>query len=311
MLNRLVGNCRVKKVLSDMISSGRLVHSFIIEGEEGVGRHTLSAIIAAAAVCENTNIPCGVCRPCELASKLNHPDISVYAPTKSRFSVETVREIRREAYIMPIELRRRIFVLENADLMTAEAANALLKVLEEPPGSVMFMLLVKSAAALPVTIRSRCVILSLTEPEFDEAFAFLSERYSELPDEDVTNALRVSQNNIGRAGMILKGEEGGAALASAQMCVEYLVNPNSFGLMKLFAEYEKNQHQVLGLLNELRILLVQKLKDVCQGACVDFSQKELLEMIDIIDSSLSELNSNCNTSLVLTLLALRLQAVVN
>ncbi len=311
MLNRLVGNSRVKKVLQDMISSGRLVHSFIIEGEEGTGRHTLSSIIAAAAVCENESKLCGICRPCELAGELNHPDISVYAPTKSKFSVETVREIRREAYIMPIELKRRIFVLENADLMTAEAANALLKVLEEPPGTVMFILLVKSAASLPTTIRSRCVILSLTEPEFDEGLAFLSERYSELPIDDVKNALSISQNNIGRADVILKGEEGGNLLAVAKECIEHLINPNSFCLMKLFAEYEKKQTLALLLLNEIRALLVQNLKEVCLGDRAEFSQKELLEMIEIIDLSLSELNTNCNTQLVLSLTALRLQSVLD
>ena len=126
---------------------------------------------------------------------LSLADISVYSPEKTVFSIKTVREkIRVDAYIKPIESKRKVFVLEHAELMSAEAQNAMLKILEEPPDSVIFILLTTSAALLLPTIRSRCLTLTLREPETDRAFTYIKQN-SEYHDEEIKTALESTDNN--------------------------------------------------------------------------------------------------------------------
>ena len=169
----LAGNDRVKQAVTAAIKEDRIPHALLIEGDPGTGKHTLSRYLSAAAVCTGENRPCGECRACKQAEALIHPDIRITAPEdgKRNLLVGQIRALREEAYIRPQTAARRVFVIDKADTMNAQAQNALLKVLEEPPGQVLFLLLAESSAALLPTVRSRCTILSLFPASKEESDA--------------------------------------------------------------------------------------------------------------------------------------------
>ena len=131
MLDTFAGNHEIKETLKSIILSGRFPHAFIIEGEQGSGRHTLARIIAAAALCNSDNAPCGACRECDLVSRDSHSDVLTYSPDGATFKIDTVRELRDNAYIMPIEAKRKVNILLDCEKMNEPAQNAFLKVLEE------------------------------------------------------------------------------------------------------------------------------------------------------------------------------------
>lgn len=159
----LAGNDRVRLAVTAAIKEDRLPHAILIEGDPGTGKHTLSRYLSAAAVCREKDRPCGECRACKQAAALIHPDIRITAPEDGKKSIVVgqIRNLREEAYIRPHTAPRRVFVIDQADTMNDQAQNALLKVLEEPPGPALFLLLAESAAAMLSTVRSRCTILSL------------------------------------------------------------------------------------------------------------------------------------------------------
>ena len=160
----LVGNKRAKDTVESFISSGRFPHAIIIEGEIGTGKKTLAGYLAKTALCEEPTPPCGVCRNCHLADAGPPPDIQVVAPEekKKNIAVGQIRELRTTAYHSPHTARRRAFIIEEAETMNAASQNSLLKVLEEPPSDVVFILVTTSAKALLDTVISRCMTISLS-----------------------------------------------------------------------------------------------------------------------------------------------------
>lgn len=118
-----------------MPAGGRFPHTLLIEGPEGSGKKTAAWQAAKTLLCEGEPKPCGRCAHCVKADKRVHPDVRYYTVPegKKEFPVETVREIRQDAYIAPNEGARKIYLIDRAHAMNAAAQNALLKIIEEPP----------------------------------------------------------------------------------------------------------------------------------------------------------------------------------
>jgi DNA polymerase-3 subunit delta' len=167
------GNAQAKKLLAADIDAGRFPHALLIEGEAGSGRRTLARILARAAVCRSSaERPCGMCDACR---KSEHPDITLYGDEGSILSVDTIRSLRQEAYVLPNESAYRVMLLAGAQSMTPQAQNALLKILEEPPRHVLFILTCENRTQLLETIRSRCVCVTLGAVDWDEAMHRLNQ----------------------------------------------------------------------------------------------------------------------------------------
>ncbi len=304
MFESLVGNEFIKSRLAEMIKNGRLVHAFIIEGDEGSGRHTLASLIAAAAVCTGENPPCGECKFCHASRTFAHPDILLYKPAKTVFTVGTVREIISEAYMMPIEARRKVCVLEKTDAMNEESANALLKILEEPPGDVIFILLTSSAAALPVTVRSRCVTFTLTEPDGAESQAYLAKKFPEAGADAIAESLKKSGGSIGRAEKILSGD-GADCAADAEQCLAAAARHDVYGLLKIFAKYEKSGVRAAQLLSEISRAAAGQLSG-CSENVTKLSENGAVNAAEAANEAAGMLKGNCQVSLTLTRAAAKL-----
>lgn len=159
-------NQEIMDRLSLLLEGGRFPHALILEGGTGQEKTEMALFLARAAVCTGENKPCGQCAGCRKAIASSHPDIYVAGGgTAARsFHVETIRFIRSDAYVKPNEAPRKVYVLLEAQTMSEQAQNALLKILEEPPENVLFLLTVPSASALLATIRSRAQTLTLETP---------------------------------------------------------------------------------------------------------------------------------------------------
>ena len=147
--------------VSRLAQSGRLPHAVIIESKSEEQAKNLAALLSAYAVCESEDKPCGVCRQCKNALSNAHPDIKKLEPDKKSksgiYSIEQIRDLAVDAQVRPNDADAKVYIFEEADKRFPEVQqNAFLKLLEEPPQRIYFLLLVKSAKALLPTIRSRC-----------------------------------------------------------------------------------------------------------------------------------------------------------
>ena len=160
------------------LDQGRLPHASLVTGERGVGKRQLAERIAALLVCDRrtsgARAPCGECRQCQLVAGESHPDIRVYQPEKSRMiRIDQVRALSQFAVASPQVAGVKVAILDRADQLNINAANALLKTLEEPAADVVLLLLQETGRPVLPTIRSRCRILPVATPRAEEATAWL------------------------------------------------------------------------------------------------------------------------------------------
>ncbi len=169
---RLIGNEETKERLGKAIESGTLPHAFLIGGPSGSGKSTLALEIAAALNCEmkhsGQTLPCGNCSCCRRIYEGNFPDVKILARKKDKatLGVEAVKDFREDMFLSSTESESKLYVIDDAESMTPEAQNALLKVLEEPPQSVTIILLAKECDRILTTIKSRTQYIAMSR--FDD-----------------------------------------------------------------------------------------------------------------------------------------------
>ncbi|HXK58626.1 MAG TPA: DNA polymerase III subunit delta' [Acidobacteriota bacterium] len=153
-LSALVGN----QQLIGLLRRNPLPPAAIFAGPEGVGKRSAALGLAALANCRQpvSNDLCGSCVSCIKAEAGTHPDIVLYVPDNNHIKIEAMRELSHEAHYRPFEGQSRVFVIDQAEKMTEEAANSLLKTLEEPPPTSHLLLITAFPQRLLPTIRSRC-----------------------------------------------------------------------------------------------------------------------------------------------------------
>lgn len=293
----LVGNINVKNAVDNIFKSGKIPHAFIIEGDEGTGKKTLCSYMSKSLVCEGKEVPCGLCKQCHLADISSHPDIIFISPKEGKKGI-SVNQIREDVIPQSITAkqmsRRKVFVITPANRMNEQAQNALLKVLEEPPKDVVFILVTESRTALLDTVISRCITFSLTAPSFEEGFAFLKNRYDA---EKVRTALKESENNIGKALILLAGNKENTLLKQAEDFLDLFLENREYELLKLLNSAFKDRTNADEFLNNLETAIYLRARKSLD------SQADLVRLNRLYDNIFDYkqlLKTNINLSLLAT-----------
>ena len=256
----LVGNGTIKSAVENAIAAHRIPHAILIEGDAGLGRHTLARYIAKAAVCEGEERPCGSCRHCHLSDVGSHPAISVIAPEegKKQISVDQIRALRAEAFVKAHSAECRVFIIDGAERMNENAQNALLKVLEEPPVGVKFILITLSRTILLSTIVSRCTVLSLSAPERTLAEQYLKDT-TDYDLSKISEAVKQTGGNVGAAMVLLYGREDSIAASAAKSFIKLLFEGSAYQMLTALHPLEKNRIATDEFFSELSLLIVAEL----------------------------------------------------
>ena len=259
MIFPLVGNDKIRQSVENSVRENRIPHAIIIEGDKGTGRHTLADFISKAAVCEEEVRPCAVCKNCHLADINSHPDIVVTAPEegKKNIAVAQIRTLKNEAFVKPHQAKNRVFIIDFADTMNEQSQNALLKVLEEPPGNIIFILIVESKSSLLETIISRCVVLSLNVPPKEEAEEYIKSKWN---FDGVGETLVETGNNIGKAIDLLSGKGDTKTSAAAKEYIESLMRLDEWGCLLAVAPFEKKRIDADRFFKDLKIHIASLIK---------------------------------------------------
>lgn len=206
----LYGNQRLKDFFGECIENNALPHAFILEGGKGSGKLTFAQQIAAASLCSSMQKPCKSCINCKHVFNLIAPDVQyVDLPEdKSSIPVESVRFIKSDAQSVPVEGELKFYIISNSDKMTVQAQNALLKILEEPPAFVVFILLTESSNLLLPTIRSRAPVFRMQTFSDEEIIDYIGKHvpYANGTDEKRNKLIkRLIKSSVGCIGPVLEG----------------------------------------------------------------------------------------------------------
>ncbi len=292
----LIGNLTVKSSVESFIAAERIPHAIMIEGDEGTGRHTLAHFIAKAAVCEAEEKPCFQCRACHMADNVSHPDISTLIPEdgKKNITVSQIRALRAEAFVKPHMAQKRVFIIDGADRMNEQAQNALLKVLEEPPTGVIFILICLSRTSLLETIVSRCTTMALSAPEHAQALKYIGS-ISELDPSYIAQLLDEYACNIGKVLERMNGAEENATVSAAEKFIELLFSGNELDMLLLTQPFEKDRIAADEFFKALKVSVINALR---RGYKQKSRSRVLTGLYNNIEKYEELLSTNINLSLL-------------
>ena len=204
----VVGHKDILKYISSAVENNRVSHAYILNGERGSGKKMLANLFAMTLLCETgDNEPCGKCHSCKQAESGNHPDIiRVTHEMPNSISVDDIRtQVNNTVDIKPYQGPYKVYIIPQADMMTPQAQNAILKTIEEPPSYAVFLLLTENAETLLPTINSRCVMLKLRNIKDTLIKKYLMENL-EIPDYKADMCTAFAQGNMGRAIMLANSD---------------------------------------------------------------------------------------------------------
>lgn len=310
MQPRFCYNKRAQETLAAFVNGGRFPHALLLEGPEGSGRRTFAREIAAALFCRGEHKPCGSCNQCRKVLEQNHPDVEYYGGDGSRrsFHIDTIRQLRQNAWLLPGEAPCRVCVLCGAENMTDQAQNALLKILEEPPEHTVFILTAENRAMLLPTILSRVQTIRLEPLTPAEILPVLRERCPDQPGEKLEWAAETA-DTIGQALALLADESLQKHAQLAQRMLELLCNGSEYDLLTAVEPVSRKREDLLEVCTQLRQLLTAELTRAASGGESRFSTRRITRMLEALDDLLPRVQQNGNTLLLSTLLALRLSQV--
>lgn len=312
----MAGQTEIKKLLENSIKTDRIMNSYIIEGDEGMGKKTLASIFAGYLMCE-TGTACGKCRSCMLYAAGNHPDVITVQKdaSKKALDVESLRsQVMEFAYIKPYMSRKKVIIIPEYGGIGAASQNALLKIIEEPPPYLTFMILVKNAAALLDTVRSRSIVLTLenyTIPEIMQATGI----YSEF---ELNRLICCADGNIGRIKQLISDTDFSAKRDKCISLCACLFSKKHSDIFKLTDFFEENKPDaealidiILGFFRDLLLIKSGKeelifntdYKEKLFGADYISTMKQCFYAVNAVLRTKKDLNRNVNYTLCITAFA--------
>lgn len=317
-----VGNEQAKALLGAAVDSGRLPHALLIEGPRGSGRKRLAHLFAKAAVCRGDDKPCGVCSQCRKA-QTGHPDITMLRGDGSAksLSVAIIRELREQAAVVPNEADHKIAILADADCMNVQAQNALLKILEEPPPYMLFVLTAQSRTQFLPTVQSRCVCISLLGVPEAQALPILRERLPALDEQELLMRTRLFSGCIGAVIDSLDDETFARTVEVIKAIASAITAPTELELMKATAPLEKDKLLTDTVLGGLLLVLRDALTlsaggrttvgvspDIAVALSKSLTRPRLIACLEVVEDLQVSRRRNINQTLAITLLCARLRA---
>jgi|GEM_PF-3498664 len=192
-------------ILQNLWQSQRLPHALLFTGPEGIGKEKVARYLAKMILCEKDSGPCGACGGCRLVQDDKHPDLTFVLPEDGRIKIDTIRDLKKNFAFPPLMGKSRVLMIRDAHAMNIAAANALLKILEEPPPETFFILVTHALGWIPRTIVSR-----------SQKF-----RFSPLQDKQVQTILKSS--GIEANSALIKSAQGSPHKAQQLLQVQEIV----------------------------------------------------------------------------------------
>lgn len=321
-LNNVVGQGNIAEMLSKSLEYNRISHAYIFAGPKGVGKAKMALELAKAINCiDNPVDSCDKCQNCRKIEHFNHPDVIWIKPDGNSIKIDQIRELQRDFHYKASGSKYKVFVIENAELMTIQAANSLLKFLEEPNSHTVAILLVENYNQLLATIKSRCqtLLFSHIDP-YDLAKTIKSEEFKES---DILIASHLTQN-IDEVKSLATSEQFAQMRNIMIEWNENIRNNNYQALFSINDKIMKNDYikeqlpQFLDLLiiwyrdilniklNRKSSIVYKDFEDILSKQALHITELNLIDKIELIIQAKKKLSSYVNPQVTLEELVLSL-----
>ena len=255
MFQNILGNDKIKKLLQESVNNNKVSHSYLFVGKSGIGKKMIAREFAKAILCLGDSKYCDNCKSCLEFDGQNNPDFFVIEPDGNAMKIDQIRNMQRGVQEKPIISKNKVYIIDDADLMTKEAQNALLKTLEEPPEFVTIILIGENENEFLATIKSRCMILHFSSISNLDMKMYLEENYNM----NVTsNMLDVFQGSIGKAIELKDKQE---EYLTIEQAIENIEKEDLIDLIKKLDILYNSKDEILDMLDYINIILLKKSKE--------------------------------------------------
>ena len=324
-VGKVLGHEEVLRHLQNAAAMDKVSHSYIFAGEKGSGKKLLAKLFAMTLQCDkHGKEPCLQCPSCQKAMNGNHPDIIYVTHEKpNTISIDDIREqLIGDVAIKPYNGPYKIYIVDEAEKMTVQAQNALLKTIEEPPAYAVILLLVNNGGTLLPTIASRCVTLNF-KPVRDEVIKKYLMEELHVPDYQAEVSVAFAQGNVGKAKQIATAEDFSEMMDAAFRILKKGKDMEVYEMVDAIKELSEQKHTVYEYLDLFLVwfrdvlmfkatheidglVFRQEYNDIKNRA--DTSSYEGLEkIINAIETAKVRLQANVNFELTMELLFLTIR----
>lgn len=319
------GQMKAKSLVFRTMRSGRVPHAYIFKGPGGVGKALFARGVAAAMNCRGEDVgrACGGCRSCRKFYSGNHPDFMVVQPDKGMIKIDQVRAMCRALSYPPYESQVRVVLLEDVHTMRQEAANSLLKTLEEPPPGNLLILTADASQDVLSTISSRCQAVPFYSLPLEDCVQIIVENTPQLDREAAILLARLAEGSPGQALLLHEAE----MINMVKQVVAAVCDPRIHGqrdvglLLKVAEKVAGLKEHLLPFLGLLRLWLRDTLLVLhdperdpglygfgleADNPLKSWNSEDLFAKLQAIDMAEKELKRNCNRTLVCEVLMFKL-----
>ena len=265
MFEKIIGNEPIKNILKQSIKNQMVSHSYLFAGIEGIGKK-LIAIEFARGILGATSVE-------------NQPDFICIEPDGGKIKIEQIRDMQKKVQEKPVIFNRKVYIINDADMMTKEAQNCLLKTLEEPPEFVVIILISSNENALLTTIKSRCMILHFQAIENVKIKKYLKE--NNITDSLNENLLEAAQGSIGKA---LKIKEKQEEYKQIETLIENLQKKDIIEITKMSEILYQSKEDIFEILDYINIILLKMSK----------ANPQYTNGVQIVENTKKRLSQNAN-----------------
>ncbi|MCI7261848.1 MAG: DNA polymerase III subunit delta' [Clostridium sp.] len=321
----IIGHDKVKDHLRKAIEYHKVSHAYILSGEEGMGKKTLADAFAMTLLCERSDKePCLQCHACKQMMSGNHPDvIRVTHEKPGSIGVDDIRtQINDTIYIKPYSSSYKIYLVDEAEKMTPQAQNALLKTIEEPPAYAVIMLMTTNQELFLPTILSRCIQLKLRPLKDTQVSDYLKETMG-IPEEKADVFAAFARGNLGKAIHLASSEEFGLLYRQILNLLKNLKEMDISMLLDSIRKLQEDQLDLRECLDFMQlwyrdILMFKVTKDIntlvfkdeyakVSSLCQKSSYEGLELILEAIEKAKTRLDANVNADLALELMLLTMK----
>lgn len=278
--DNLIGNEEVKEILRNSVKLNKILHSYMFIGQVGIGKTLFAKEFAKMILCQDTdNKPCNKCKSCLELQNNNHPDFILIESEDSKIKIEQIRNIQSKVLEKPIISNKKVYIIKEADTMTKEAANCLLKTLEEPPEYITIILIGSNENMFLNTIKSRCTKIYFNKIDNQTLKQFLEENYT--CDNMTDNMLKACDGSISKAISINE------KIDIYKEIEKIFLNIEKFSLLDVLNKIEylyKNKEDIYEILDYIIILLFNK----------SIKNDKYIKYIEAVEQTKNSIKANSN-----------------
>lgn len=279
IFDNIIGNEQNKEILRRVVENNNIAHSYMFIGKDSIGKMLFARELAKAILCVNEEKPCNKCKSCIEFDTFNNPDFNILEPDGNSIKIEQIRELVKKVYEKPIVSNKKIYIINDSNLMTKEAQNSLLKTLEEPPEYVTIILVASNENLFLPTIKSRCTKIIFNKLSNNELVAVLKKQYNYSDVSDLV--LKIADGSVKKALNLREKEEEYTRINNVYSNLE---NISIIDIINSKEEIFKEKDQTIEILEYINLIFFDRIN----------TNTKYIECMKIIEDTKDRLKKNSN-----------------